>query len=354
MPNPAHSNFFAKKAALSAVSLLALAVTHGAARAEITVMASIKPIHSLVAGVMEGVGQPELIVQGSASPHTYSLKPSQAEALQNANLVFWVGHELEAFLEKPLETIATKANAVSLLDTQGITVFPPRETGNFEGHDHGAEASGHSHGEGHEHAAEGEHDHAHGKTENAEAGHDHGHAHEEGEEVDAHVWLDPQNAILMTEAIEAALTKADPENAAAYAANADKQIEKLNTLQNEIAAELKPTQGKGFIVFHDAYQYFEKRFGITVLGSVTMSPEVTPGADRLSELREKVTSLKASCIFAEPNFEPKLVNAIIEGTPAKMGTLDPEASGLSEGPSLYFDMMRGISSSISTCLTEAS
>ena len=312
------------------------------ALAEIKVMASIKPVHSLVASIMEGAGSPSLIVQGSASPHTYSLKPSQADELQNADVVFWVGHELETFLEKPLETIATKATAVELLDNDAITKLAPRETGNFEAHEHEEEA-------GHDHSAEAgkEHKHAEG-----EAGHDHSHDH--GEEVDAHVWLDPQNAILMAAQIEKALVEADPANAAIYTANGMKLKAQIEALQTEIQTMLTPTKDKGFIVFHDAYQYFEQRFGARVLGSITATPEVMPGAERIIELKSKVASLNASCVFAEPNFEPKLVNAIIEGTPAKTGTLDPEASGITEGPALYSDMMRGIATSIRDCLAQAS
>ena len=302
-----------------------LGSTSTLAFAEIKVMASIKPVHSLVAAIMEGAGTPSLIVAGAASPHTYSLKPSQADELQNADVVFWVGHEFEAFLEKPIETIATKATAVSLLDTNGITVLPPRETGNFEAHE-----------------------------EDAETGAESGHSHDHGEEVDAHVWLDPQNAILMAAAIEKALVKADPANAAAYSANTAKLVASIAALQTEIETILAPTKDKGIIVFHDAYQYFEQRFGTKVLGSITASPDVMPGAERLTELKAKLTELKASCVFAEPNFEPKLVNAIIEGTPAKTGTLDPEASGIAEGPALYGLMMRGIATSIRDCLAQAS
>ena len=252
--------------------------------------------------------------------------------------MFWVGHELEAFLEKPLETIATKAKAVELLDNDAITKLAPRETGNFEAHEHEEEA-------GHDHSAEAgkEHKHAEG-----EAGHDH------GEEIDAHVWLDPQNAILMAAQIEKTLVEADPANASIYTANGVKLKAELEALQTEIQTMLAPTKDKGFIVFHDAYQYFEQRFGSKVLGSITATPEVMPGAERLTELKSKVNDLKASCVFAEPNFEPKLVNAIIEGTPAKTGTLDPEASGITEGPALYSDMMRGIATSIRDCLKQAS
>jgi zinc transport system substrate-binding protein len=289
------------------------------ALAEIKVMASIKPVHSLVASIMQGVGTPSLIVQGAASPHTYSLKPSQAEEMQNANVIFWVGHELEAFLEKPIETIATKAESVELINAEGIKKLAPRETGNFEKHNDDPEPEA---------------------------------AHKHDEEVDAHIWLDPQNALLMSDEIEKTLVAADPDNAAKYIANTMKLKADITALQTEIQTTLEPVKDKGFIVFHDAYQYFEARFGVTILGSMTASPEVMAGAERLTELKAKLTQLKATCVFAEPNFEPKLVKAIVEGTPAKIATLDPEASGIPEGPALYGQMMRGIATSIRDCLAQ--
>jgi zinc transport system substrate-binding protein len=309
------------KATLKAILATAwLAGTSSVALADIKVMASIKPVHSLVAAIMQGVGAPSLIVQGAASPHTYSLKPSQADELQNADVVFWVGHELETFLEKPIETIATKAKSVELINAEGISKLTPRENGNFDKHNDEPEP---------------------------EAGHEH------DEEVDAHVWLDPQNALLMAAQIEKTLVVADPANAAKYTANAAKLKVDLAALQSEIETMLEPTKDKGFIVFHDAYQYFEQRFGVKILGSITTSPEVLPGAERLTELKAKLTNLNAACVFAEPNFEPKLVNAIVEGTPAKTGTLDPEAAGIAEGPALYGDMLRGIATSIRDCLAQA-
>lgn len=312
--------------ALFAATLLAATSSH--ALADIKVIASVKPIHSLVASIMEGVGTPSLIVEGAASPHTYSLKPSQAEELQNANLVFWVGHAFEAFLEKPIETIGKNAQAISLIDSKGIRLLPPREDGNFEAHAHEEEAAG-------------------------EAGHDHSHAgHDDhDEEIDAHIWLDPQNAIVIAQEIETALSKADPAHAATYAANRKKLTTDLAALEMEINTMLEPVKDRGFIVFHDAYQYFEARFGVKALGSITVSPEVMPGAERIADLREKVSSLKASCVFSEPNFDPKLVNTIIEGTAAKTGTLDPEASGIPAGPALYGTMMRGIAASVRDCLS---
>ncbi|NKN37810.1 zinc ABC transporter substrate-binding protein ZnuA [Agrobacterium sp. a22-2] len=309
------------------------------------VVVSIKPIHSLVAAVMDGVGEPKLIVEGAASPHTYTLKPSNARALQNANVVFWVGHGLEAFLEKPLEALAGKATVVELEEAPGVTTLPFREGGAFEAHDDGDEHEDHD-----DHAAEAGHDHDTAEAGHAEEGHGE-HDHEHGGQ-DMHLWLDPINAKAMTADIEKTLSAADPDNAATYHANAKALSDRLDALDTELKATVAPIKDKPFVVFHDAYQYFEHRYGIRVAGSITVSPEATPGAERISEIHKKVIELGATCVFAEPQFEPKLVKVVTEGTPAKAGTLDPEAATLEAGPDLYFQLMRGIGTSLVNCLSQ--
>lgn len=318
--------------------LSASVFSYSSAMAAPNVVVSIKPIHSLVAAVMDGVGEPKLIVEGAASPHTYSLKPSNAKTLQDADVVFWVGHGLEAFLEKPLEALATKATVIELEDAKGLEKLKFREGGAFEGHDHGDEGHGeraHEAEEGHEGHDHAGHDHA---------GHDHG-------EYDMHLWLDPMNAKAMAAAIETTLIQADPSNAAKYQENAKKLMENLDKLDTELATTLEPVKDKPFVVFHDAYQYFEHRYKVRVAGSITVSPETMPGADRVRQIHDKIKSLNATCVFAEPQFEPKLVRVVTEGTDAKSGTLDPEAATFKEGPSLYFDLMRGIATSIKDCLS---
>ena len=342
------------KALLLASTLLAASAV--SASAEVNVVASIKPIHSLVAAVMEGVGEPGLIVEGAGSPHNYALKPSQAQMLEQADLVFWVGHELEAFLEKPLETVGANARSIELIDAHDLVKLGFREGGAFDKHDHGDEAGHDDHAHdaeaeldhAHEKTAEAEHDHAHEKT--AEAGHE---GHDHGA-FDAHVWLDPVNAKAMVHELEDALVEADPANAARYEANAEAVTARLDALIAEVAAELEPVKGKGFIVFHDAYQYFENRFGVTASGSITVSPEVMPGAERITEIRARVQDLGAACVFAEPQFEPKLVSTVIEGTAARAGTIDPLGAELDAGPDLYFQVIRNMATSLSTCLTDAS
>ncbi|MES5096881.1 zinc ABC transporter substrate-binding protein ZnuA [Agrobacterium sp. BA1120] len=305
------------------------------------VVVSIKPIHSLVAAIMQGVAEPKLIVDGGASPHTYSLKPSNARAIESADVVFWVGDGLEKFLEKPLQSLAGKATVVELDDAQGIEKLPFREGGPFEAHDHG-DHEGHDHAEeaGHDHNHEGEHKHEHAD------GHDHDHG-----EFDMHLWLDPTNAKAMAVEIEKTLMTADPGNAQAYQDNTKKLVDNLDALDKEITATVAPIKDKPFIVFHDAYQYFEHRYGVKTAGSITVSPENIPGADRIKQIHAKVKELNATCVFAEPQFEPKLVNVVIEGTNAKSATLDPEAGTLEAGPDLYFKLMRGIAISLKDCLS---
>ena len=291
------------------------------------VVTSIKPIHSLVSAIMQGVGTPELIVDGAASPHTYNMKPSNARALQNAKVVFWVGPGLEAFLEKPLEAIGSDAVVAELGKAPGLTKLKFREGGAFEPHD------------------DGDHDEA------AHAGADHDHDHGA---FDTHLWLDPQNAKAMAAEITTTLVAADPANALTYQANAKTLGDSLDALDKEIAGMVSPVKDKPFIVFHDAYQYFENRYHVRVAGSITVSPETIPGAERIAEIHKKVGELGATCVFAEPQFQPRLVDVVIEGTKAKAGVLDPEAATLDAGADLYPNLMLGIANSMKDCLARES
>lgn len=284
------------------------------------VVATIKPIHSLVAAVMGDLGSPALIVKGGASPHTYSLKPSDAQALEAADIVFWTGHGLELFLEGALDTLATSANVVELAEAPGIELLAIREGGPFEPHE----------------------------DEPAEDSHEAHHADEA--ELDMHFWLEPGNAKLMIDAIAAALSEADPENSAAYAANAEAARADLDRLAAKIETSTAGIKSTPFIVFHDAYQYFERRFGLTVAGSITVTPDGMPGAQRIGELREKIREVDARCVFAEPQFQPAIVAAVIEGTDARAGELDPEGGNLPEGPGLYRQLLENLAAGLTECL----
>lgn len=302
----------------STLVLLAALGVAPAARAEVPhVVATIKPIHSLVAAVMGDLGTPALIVKGGASPHAYSLKPSDAEALEAADLVFWTGHGLELFLGEALQTLAVKAQVVELAATPGIELLPVREGGAFEPHADDA----------------GAHD--------AEPGHN---------EADMHFWLDPRNAAVLTAAIAETLAGADPEHAAAYRANAEAFDADLAALGAELDVALADVKDKPFIVFHDAYQYFERRFGLRVAGSVTVTPDSMPGARRVGELRDRISQAGVGCVFAEPQFEPAIVAAIVEGTGAGAGVLDPEGANLPEGPGLYRQLLLDLAAGLNACL----
>jgi zinc transport system substrate-binding protein len=296
----------------------------GSARADgaPAVVVSIKPIHSLVASVMEGVGTPQLLIEGAGSPHSYALRPSQARALDQAEVVFWVGEGLEAFLGKPLGALSDDATVVALGEAGGLRVLETREGGMWE--DHGEEEDG-------EHEDEHEEEHDHG-------------------EVDMHLWLDPQNAAAMVDAIVAALSAADPERAATYEANATKVGADLARLDDELAATLAPVRDRPFVVFHDAYQYFEDRYGLNAVGSITVDPQRVPGAGRLRDIRAELEERDAACVFAEPQFRPALVETVVEGTGANTGVLDPLGADLETGPGQYAQLLRALSASLVECL----
>ena len=319
-----------------------------AANADVSVVTSIKPVHSLVSGVMEGVSSPILIIEGAGSPHTYSLKPSQARQLQDADLVFWMGDELETFLEGPIKNIAKSAKSIKLTDSHGLKKIKFREGGMFEEHDDHDDHGGHD-DHGHDKHAKDDHD-DHGHDKHAKDDHDeHGHG-----EFDPHVWLDPINAKALVHEIEEALVEVDPKNAKKYEANADRIAKEMDKLVEELREQLKPVQEKGFIVFHDAYQYFEQRFGVSAIGSITVSPEVMPGAERVSELRKKIIDLSATCVFSEPQFEPKLVKTLVKGTGALTGVIDPLGASLTKGPDLYSQLIREMAASLKDCLSAKS
>ncbi len=173
--------------------------------------------------------------------------------------------------------------------------------------------------------------------------------HEEGE-YDPHLWLDPRNAALIADGLAAVFGKARPEQAAAFAANAVKLKQRLSALDAELKSELAGMENARFVVFHDAYHYFEERYGLHAAGSITVSPERQPGVARLSAIRAKIADAQSACIFSEPQFEPKLVSRLVEGTAARTGTLDGLGARLPEGPDLYFTMMRNLAGSLKACL----
>ena len=315
------------------LSILSLFIIFSQAKADIKVVASIKPIHSLASYLMDGVGKPDLIVDGYASPHGFAMKPSHAKMLQNADLIFWVGEDLESFLEKPLNSIAKKAEKIELMEIKGLKKLEFRERNIFEGHDdHGHD----------EHKKEDEHK-EHGHKEDK---HDDHHEHAHGEH-DPHIWLDPMNAKVILKEMAEHLIENDQKNASTYKANLKKALKDLDKLTKKVKSELN----KDFksIVFHDAYQYFEKRFDVNVLGAFTVNTDVLPGAEQLSEIREIIEHDKVSCVFSEPQFNPDIINAVAKDMNIKTGVLDPLGATLTPGKTLYFDLISNMSKSFKSC-----
>ncbi|MCF3973860.1 zinc ABC transporter substrate-binding protein [Paracoccus salsus] len=317
----------------------------GTASADVpNVAADIAPLHSLVARVMQGVGEPSLIVAPGGSPHEYSLRPSEATALQEADLVFWVSPELTPWLEGAIATLASDATVTELLDVDGTMGIPFREGPLFEAHGHGNEDDGEQDHEDHAEGDQHEHDNheAHADADRHE-GRDHG-------EHDPHAWLSPDNGAVWLNAIAAQLSAADPDNAGAYFANAAAGREELATLSAEINGILEPVRGRNFIVFHDAYHYFETAFDFPASGAISVSDASDPSPARIAEIQARVAEQDVTCVLSEPQFDPGMVAAVMDGSEANTGVLDPLGSDLEPGPDLYGNVLRNLATALADCL----
>jgi len=305
---------------------------------------------------MDGVGKPDLIVDGYASPHGFSMKPSHAKMLQNADIVFWVGEGMENFLEKPLNSIAKKAEKIELMEIKGLNVLKFRERNIFDEHDHddhddhGKKEDDHD-DHGHDDHGKKEDDHDdhghddHGKKEDDHDDHGHeGHGHGE---FDAHIWLDPINAKAILNEMVVHLIENDPKNEAKYKNNLDKALKEIDKLTIDVMTDLSNSVSS--IVFHDAYQYFEKRFNVKILGAFTVNTDVMPGAEQLAEIREIIEHDKVACVFSEPQFNPDIINAVAKDMKIKTGVLDPLGATLDPGKDLYFKLIRNMSNSFKGC-----
>ena len=324
-------------------TILSFLTIFTSANAEIKVVASIKPIHSLVSYLMDGVSKPSLIVDGYASPHGFALKPSHAKMLQEADIIFWVGEDLENFLEKPLTSIAKKAEKIELMEAHGLNKLKFRERNIFDDHDDHGHEDGHKKKDDHDDHGHDEDGH---KKKDDHDDHDDHEGHHHGE-YDPHIWLDPINAkIILNEMVEH-LIENDAKNASTYKSNLDKALKDIDKLTMEVMTELN--QSTSSIVFHDAYQYFEKRFNVNVLGAFTVNTDVMPGAEQLAEIREIIEHDKVSCIFSEPQFNPDIINAVAKDMDIKTGVLDPLGATLNPGKDLYFDLIKNMSKSFKGC-----
>ncbi|OAN48683.1 zinc ABC transporter substrate-binding protein [Magnetospirillum moscoviense] len=296
------------------IAVLLLCLGTQVLAAELKVAASIQPLHSLTAAVMAGAGQPAQVVNGLASEHAYALKPSDARLVQAADLVVLVSPAYETFLAKPLA--AARADVLALAQLPGITRLDQREGGAWEAH---------------------------------AADHDHGHS--DRDETDFHLWLDPANAKLLVAALADKLAAKDPSRAALYRANAQATLARLDALDGELFARLAPVKARPYVVFHDAYQYFEARYGLNPVGAVTIDPDRPPSAKRMATLRDRIKSSGTACVFREPQFPSPLAASLAQAAGARLGVLDPQGADLAPGPDLYFTMMRRLAESLSSCLS---
>ena len=310
------------------ISIISTLFYFSSVKAEIKVVTSIKPIHSLVSYIMEGVGSPDLIVDGYNSPHGFSLKPSHAKMLQEADIVIYVGEGVEEFLEKPLESIASNAVKFELLGQSGIKKLKFRERNIFGDHD--------------------DHDdHGHDKKAKKDDHDDHEHDDHGHGEFDPHIWLDPMNAKIIVKKVTNQLSKLDKENSSIYKSNSKKALKELDQMIKEVKSDVN--KDAKVVVFHDAYQYFEKRFKVNIIGALTVNTDVLPGAEQLAEIREVIEHEKVTCVLSEPQFNPEIVETIAKDTNISSGVLDPLGATLDSGKTLYFNLIKNISTSLKSC-----
>ncbi|MEO0622048.1 MAG: zinc ABC transporter substrate-binding protein [Pseudomonadota bacterium] len=336
----------------------------------------IAPVHALVSQVMDGVGTPSVLLPQGSSPHGYAMRPSDMGRLADADFVFWMGEGLTPWLGRAIEAGATDAQSMVLADVDGLVRLGYRTGARFEAHDHGDEHGHDDHGHDDEHGHDDDHkdehahaddhdDHGHDKHDDDKHGHDdnghdehahddHGHddhGHDHGPDaVDPHFWLDPQNAITWLAYIAAELSAADPENAARYTENAASATAELKAVSAKLDERLAPVRGNPYIVFHDAYHYFEARFDVEATGAVSVGDATAPGPRRLAEIREVIAETNAVCVFSEPQFDARLVQTVAEGTKARTGVLDPLGSKLEPGPALYAELLMGLAESLRGCI----
>ena len=308
------------KKGIAFVALIAAAALHAPQTRAAEVVVSIRPIHSLVAAVMGNTGKPRLLLKGGASPHTYRMRPSEARALTKADLIVWIGKNMEKFLNRPIANIGSGSSIQTLRDAAGMRLLPNRGGGIWDD----------SQGEPH-------------VDEREEPAHDHS-------GFDMHFWLDPANARRIVEVVAESLVRIDPGRADTYRMNAAITRKRIAALENSLRTRLAPVRRRPFIVFHDAFQYFEFAFGLNSKGVVAVDPARPPGARQLAELRAALAEYDIGCVFSEPQFEPDLVRTVVEGTRIRTGTLDPLGFGVEPGPDAWFTMMRGLGDAVAECL----
>ena len=319
--------------------------SHADVKTDIKVVTTIKPLYSLISRIMETRGEPQLIIEGTNNPHTFVFKPSHANMIEEADIVFWIGEDLEAFMEKPLNSLAKNAKKIAFMDSDSIEKLKFREENIFDDHDdhddHGHkddDHDDHDDHDGHDDEHEGHDDH------DDHAGHHDGHNHGE---FDAHIWLDPENAKEMVKIIRDELIKLDPDGQRQYSVNTAGATLELDNLINSVEKEL--SKDISYIVFHDAYQYFETRFGVKSAGALTLNPDVLPGAKQIADIQDLINDKGIKCIFSEPQYNPKIIETLGNDMNISTGVMDPLGAYIDAGPSMYSELINEIANSIKNC-----
>ena len=310
------------------------------------VVTTIAPLHSLVQNVLGGEGAARLLIDGSNSPHGFQLKPSILQPINNADVVFYMGNSLESFMPKVVKSGEVKGRLVSILSHDELHLLKTREGGIWAAHDHGSHEEHADHDDEHKHEDHADHDDEHKHEEHA----DHKHEHEHEGEYDPHAWLVPENAIAMVGVIEEVLSEVYPGRASIFAKNAANTVKKLQALDSEIQAQVTPIKSRPYIVLHDAYQYFGSHYDLASVGSVQVQAGQQISVKRVQELREIVAERGAVCLFREPQFTDRVLSIIQEGSPVRIGTLDPLGSQITPGADLYFQLMRRLADNLTDCL----
>jgi len=332
-------NFFQKSIFFGLSFLFYSFAAQADVKTDIKVVTTIKPLHSLISRIMESRGEPQLIIEGTNNPHTFVFKPSHAEMLEEADIVFWIGEDLEAFMEKPLDSLAKNAKKIAFMESESIEKLKFREKNIFDDHDD------HDDHDGHKDDDHDDHD-DHDGHEDEHEGHDDHDDHKHGE-FDAHIWLDPENAKEMVKIIRDELIKIDPEGQRQYSVNTAGATLELDNLINNVEKEL--SKDISYVVFHDAYQYFETRFGVTSAGALTLNPDVLPGAKQIADIQDLIRDKGIKCIFSEPQYNPKIIETLGNDMNISTGVMDPLGAFIEEGPSMYGELINGITNSIKEC-----
>jgi len=285
------------------------------------VVVILKPVHGLVTGVMDSIAVPHLLLKGAFSPHAYSLRPSDAQALSEADVIIWVGEAMETFMERPLRSLGDETRVVELMDSPGMRLLERREGGVWDKRDNTTANANHA-----------------------------AHREHSSSQIDPHIWLDPENAAAIVMRVAATLSDVDPINTHIYEANKERLLGQIKLLRAEMLIAVRPIQERPFIVFHDAYQYLERYFGLNGVGTITVTPERLPGTRRIMAIRHKAAELGAVCIFSEPQFEPRILASIISETSARSGILDPLGADIPAGSDHYFTLMKTLVVDLKNCL----